>query len=80
VETTPRQTRGQTNTHLARIVVALVLIAVIAAVAIDNSDDTRIGFVFGDVSAPLFVVLILAAIVGALIGWLLLHRPHRRHD
>ena len=28
--------------------------AVIAAVAIDNSDDTRIGFVFGDVSAPLF--------------------------
>jgi uncharacterized integral membrane protein len=57
-----------------------VLIAVIAAVAIDNSDDTRIGFVFGDVSAPLFVVLILAAIVGALIGWLLLHRPRRHHD
>ena len=79
METTPRQTRGQTNTHLARIVVALVLIAVIAAVAIDNSDDTRIGFVFGDVSAPLFVVLILAAIVGALIGWLLLHRPRRHH-
>ena len=63
METTPRQTRGQTNTHLARIVVAAVLIAVIAAVAIDNIDDTRIGFVFGDVSAPLFVVLILAAIV-----------------
>ncbi len=59
METTPRQTNTHSNPHLARIAVAVVLIAVIAAVAIDNSDDTRIGFVFGDVSAPLFVVLIL---------------------
>jgi uncharacterized integral membrane protein len=67
-------------THWARIVVAAVLVVVIAAVAIDNSDDTRIGYVFGDVEAPLFVLLIVAAIVGAIIGWLLLHRPHRQHD
>ena len=76
-------TRGPTaasHTHWGRIVVAVVLIVVIAAVAIDNRDDTRIGYVFGDVNAPLFVVLVAAAVVGAIIGWLLVHRPHRHQD
>lgn len=76
MEATDRRSR----THLGRIVVAVVLIAVIAAVAIDNREDTRIGYVFGDVNAPLFVVLIAAAVVGAIIGWLVLHRPQRHDD
>ena len=75
------ETTGHRNTarqvHWGRIVLAIVLIAVIAALAIDNRDDTRIGYVFGDVNAPLFVFLILAAVIGAIIGWLLLRRPHR---
>jgi uncharacterized integral membrane protein len=79
VETTRRPTAAS-RTHWGRIVVAVVLVAVIAAVAIDNRDDTRIGYVFGDVNAPLFVVLIAAAIAGAIIGWLLMHRPHRHQD
>ena len=66
--------------HWGRIIVAAILIAAIAAIAIDNSDDTRIGYVFGDVNAPLFVLLLITAVVGALVGWLLLHRPHRNHD
>jgi uncharacterized integral membrane protein len=73
-------TERRVNVHWARIIVAGVVIIVIAAIAIDNSDDTRIGYVFGDTSAPLFAVLIATAVVGALIGWLLLHRPHRHHD
>jgi uncharacterized integral membrane protein len=73
-------TEHHSNVHWARIIVAGILILVIAAVAIDNSDDTRIGYVFGDADAPLFVVLIVTAVVGALIGWLLLHRPHRHQD
>lgn len=77
MESTPQRAR---QVHWGRIVVAIVLIAVIAAVAIDNRDDTRIGYVFGDVNAPLFVLLIVTAIVGAAIGWLLLHRPHRHDD
>ncbi len=77
MESTPQRARP---VHWGRIVVAVVLIAVITAVAIDNRDDTRIGYVFGDVNAPLFVLLIISAIVGAAIGWLLLHRPHRQHD
>jgi uncharacterized integral membrane protein len=79
VETT-RDRTGTSRTHWGRIALAVVLIVVIAAVAIDNRDDTRIGYVFGDVNAPLFVVLIAAAVVGAIVGWLLLHRPHRHQD
>jgi len=76
VETTG-QRRATGQVHWGRIVVAVVLLVVIAALAIDNRDDTRIGFVVGDVNAPLFVLLIVAAVIGAIIGWLLLHRPHR---
>jgi uncharacterized integral membrane protein len=79
VETTRRSTPAS-RVQWGRIVVAIVLIVVIAAVAIDNRDDTRIGYVFGDVSAPLFVVLIAAAVVGAIVGWLLVHRPHHHGD
>ena len=76
VTTGHRSSAGQV--HWGRIAVAIVLLALIAALAIDNRDDTRIGYVFGDVNAPLFVLLIVAAVIGAIIGWLLLHRPH--HD
>jgi uncharacterized integral membrane protein len=69
-----------TSRHWGRIALAVVLIVVIAAVVIDNSREVRIGYVFGDVRAPLFVLLLITAIVGALIGWLLLHRPHRHDD
>ena len=68
------------NVHWGRIGVAVVLIVVVAALVADNTRDTRIGYVFGDVDAPLFVLLLATAVLGALIGWLLLHRPHRLHD
>ena len=64
--------------QIARIAVGVVLLAVGIAVIVDNRRDTRIGYVFGDVEAPLIVVLLLTAVVGALIGWLLLHRPRHR--
>jgi uncharacterized integral membrane protein len=47
---------------------------------VDNRSSTRIGYEVGHANAPLFVVLLVAAIVGALVGWLLLHLPRRRHD
>lgn len=63
----------------ARLVVALVVLVLLVAVIADNTDDTRIGYALGDARAPLFVVLIATGIAGALIGWLLTHRPHRHH-
>ena len=62
--------------HDARIVSGLVLLVIAVAISIDNRESTRVGYVFGDVRAPLILVLLIAAVFGAAIGWLLLHRGH----
>ena len=63
-----------------RLVLALVLVAAIVAFAADNRDNVRVGWVVGDGDAPLVVVLLITAVMGAIIGWLLVHRPHRHGD
>ncbi len=63
--------------HTTRIVVAVVLVVVVAAIAIDNRQEAKVGFLFGDVRAPLIVVVIGATLVGIAIGWLLSHRSRR---
>ena len=60
-----------------RFVVAAVLVAAIVVVALDNTDDVRLGYVFGDAQAPVWVALAVAGVVGVLIGLLVEHRPHR---
>lgn len=57
---------------IAAIVVALVL------VAMDNRDDVRVGYAVGDASAPIWTVIVIAAVAGMIIGWLIRHRPRRR--
>lgn len=56
---------------VAAIVVALVL------VGLDNRSDVRVGYVFGDSSAPVWIVVVAAAAAGVVVGWLLRHRPRR---
>ena len=57
---------------IAAIVVALVL------VAMDNRDDVRVGYAVGDASAPIWTVIVISAVAGMVIGWLIRHRPRRR--
>jgi len=66
--------------HSLRVVVGVVLLVVLIAVVVDNKDDTRIGYVFGDVEARLFVVLIVAVVLGALLAWVVSHWPRRHGD
>jgi uncharacterized integral membrane protein len=75
-----RATRD-TRTEAARrtrVIVAVVLLAIVLAVALDNTKSTRLGYVFGGFHAPLVVALLVAGVIGAAIEWLLLHRPRRR--
>ncbi len=58
--------------------IAGVLGLALVAFIIDNRDDVRVGWVFGDGSKPLWLVLVVTAAVGVLIGLLLAHRSHRR--
>jgi len=64
--------------HVIRLIIILAVLAALVAVALDNTDDVRVGWVVGDSNGPLWIVLIAAAIGGIIIGWLLRHRP-RRH-
>ena len=73
VERRERRSVGQT----IRLVVVVALLVGLVLVALDNRDNVRVGYVFGDASAPIWIVLVLSAIAGVVIGWLIRHRPHR---
>lgn len=57
---------------IAAIIVALVL------VGFDNRAHVRVGYVFGNKQGPIWVVMVLSAIAGVIIGWLIKHRPRHR--
>ena len=64
--------------QIFRLVLVLLIVAVLVAFAVDNREDVRIGYVVGDTEAPVWIVLVAAAICGVIIGWLLRHRPRQR--
>ncbi|MEO6123241.1 MAG: LapA family protein [Ilumatobacteraceae bacterium] len=65
--------------HIIRIVVIIAVIAALVAVVLDNTTDVPVGYVFGDASAPIWIVIVASAVGGIIIGWLFTHRP-RRND
>jgi uncharacterized integral membrane protein len=62
--------------RVVRLTLVAGIIAVLVLVAVDNRKDVRVGYVLGDTEAPIWIVLVLAAVGGVLIGWLMQHR-HR---
>ena len=64
--------------RVIRLVLIALLIAAVVAVALDNRDDARLGYVVGDAEFPTWIVIVVTAFVGAAIGWLIRHRPRRR--
>ena len=61
-----------------RLVLAVVIVALLIAVVVDNRQEVEIGYVVDQTSAPLWIVLVAAGVAGVIIGWLVKHRP--RHD
>lgn len=64
---------------LARLVPVVVLLVALGAFAAANTQKTKIDYVFGDTSAPLILVLLATAVVGALIAALLRFRGKHHH-
>lgn len=64
--------------RLVRLVVVTVLVVAVVALALDNRDDARLGYVVGDAQAPTWIVIVAAAVAGAVVGSLLRHRTRRR--
>jgi len=68
---------GRSATDIFRSLIVVALLVGLVIVALDNRDNVRVGYVFGDASAPIWIVLVASAIAGVVIGWLIRHRPHR---
>jgi uncharacterized integral membrane protein len=64
--------------RLIRLVFIAAIFVVLVVVALDNTDDVRIGYAIGDAEAPIWIVIIAAAAAGVVMGWLVRHRPRRR--
>jgi uncharacterized integral membrane protein len=60
-----------------RQIVAAIGILVVLILAIANLEDATVDFVFGDVTLPLFFVIVAAGLIGVLVGWVLARRHHR---
>jgi uncharacterized integral membrane protein len=60
---------------LIGIVVVLLLILIF-----QNSQKVEVHFFFADTHTPLIFALLIAAILGALVGWLLPHLRRRGKD
>ena len=54
----PATRRTGDHGHVVRWIIAGLLVAAIVAVALDNRDEISVGYVFGDASAPGWVVLV----------------------
>ncbi|RBY92864.1 lipopolysaccharide assembly protein LapA domain-containing protein [Blastococcus sp. TF02A-30] len=80
--TTPRRERHTGRTIGRSLALALLLFATVVLVlfVVFNTQTVDISLVFGNVDAPLVVALLIAAALGAAIGWLtsLVLRARRR--
>jgi|APDOM4702015118_1054815.scaffolds.fasta_scaffold215926_2 uncharacterized integral membrane protein len=54
-----------------RLLVVLALVVILIAVAFDNRADVRVGYLIDEATAPGWLVIILSALAGLVIGWLM---------
>lgn len=67
---------GRGTADTARLVVAAVLVVLLVLFGIANTGDATVDYLVGDSDAPLIIVMLLSAILGALIAALV----HRRRS
>jgi uncharacterized integral membrane protein len=64
--------------RIIRLIVVLVLVAIFVAVALDNRADVRVGYVTDEALAPGWLVILISAVGGLVIGWLMRLRSRNR--
>jgi len=56
-----------------------LLFVLVIIFIIENSRKVKIRLIIPEVTAPLYIAILIAAVLGALITWLLRYRRRRRH-
>lgn len=70
-------TQEQSGPITPQRVAVVVLIVLMVAFVLDNTDDVRIGYVVGDSDIPLIIVLVAVFVAGIAVGWLSGRRGRR---
>jgi uncharacterized integral membrane protein len=66
--------------RMIRTIVMVALIVILAAVAFDNRADVRVGYLLDEALAPGWLVIVLSALGGLMIGWMMRLRSRGNHD
>ena len=69
-----QRARSRIKPHHVVVAICVVVLAIFALV---NVDDVSVDFVADTVDAPLVLVIVVCALLGFLIGWVV---GHRRND
>ena len=60
-----------------KMVLVAILVVIVVVLAIANSQDINVDFVVTDITLPLFVVIVGAALIGLIVGYFLGRREKR---
>ena len=74
---TDADVKKRQNRDVARLVAVVVIVGLLVAFVVDNSNTVQVGFVFFHSSVPLIWVLLVTAGLGASIDRLLIWRRAR---
>jgi uncharacterized integral membrane protein len=72
-------TSGRTRSVSAGQILGGLLFVLTIVFIVENSRSVKIRLIFPEVEAPLYVAILIAAVLGALIASLLRYRRHRNH-
>jgi uncharacterized integral membrane protein len=61
-----------------RLVLGLIFLVLLVVFLAENTRKVKIRFLAPEVKAPLYLALLVAAVVGALAALLIQHRRHKR--
>jgi uncharacterized integral membrane protein len=78
--TAPERHTGRAIGRTLALALLLTVTVILVLFVVFNTQTVDISLVFGNVNAPLVVALLIAAVLGALVGWLssLVLRARRR--
>ncbi|MEX2256521.1 MAG: LapA family protein [Acidimicrobiia bacterium] len=70
---------GRTRPQMsARHVIALILVALLVIIAVQNLERVPMDILFWDVRMPLIVLVTVAGVIGFVVGWLFFRARERR--
>jgi uncharacterized integral membrane protein len=60
-----------------KMIVVGILIVIVVILALVNSQDIKVDFVVGDVTLPLFIVIVGSALIGLIVGYFIGRREKK---